>query len=78
MEYFYQLQNMRIKITPILGLNFGRIGFCRFNKKDLKVKIKNVIDGNYIIDKDFVIRNCTYKKFKSISLNDIILNIRGS
>ena len=55
---------------PILGLNFGRIGFLvDLDKKDLKVKIKNVIDGNYIIDKRILLSGTDIKKqkFKSIS-----------
>ena len=67
--------------TPILGLNFGRIGFLAdLDKKDLKVKIKNVIDGNYIIDKRILLSGTVIaknKKFKSISLNDIVVNNRG-
>ena len=67
--------------TPILGLNFGRIGFLAdLDKKDLKVKIKNVIDGNYIIDKRILLSGTVIaknKKVKSISLNDIVVNNRG-
>ena len=67
--------------TPILGLNFGRIGFLAdLDKKDLKVKIKNVIDGNYIIDKRTLLSGTVIaknKKVKSISLNDIVVNNRG-
>jgi len=67
--------------TPILGLNFGRIGFLAdLDKKDLKVKIKNVIDGHYIIDKRILLSGAVKaknKKVKSISLNDIVVNNRG-
>ena len=54
--------------------------FSNLDKKDLKVKIKNVIDGNYIIDKRILLSGTVIaknKKFKSISLNDIVVNNRG-
>ena len=81
-EYFCQLQNMLIKIQhQFWVLNFGRIGFLAdLDKKDLKVKIKNVIDGNYIIDKRTLLSGTVIaknKKVKSISLNDIVVNNRG-
>ncbi len=67
--------------TPILGLNFGRIGFLAdLDKKDLQSKIKEVLEGNYVVDKrtllsgDVVVDD---KKYKSISLNDIVINNRG-
>ena len=67
--------------TPILGLNFGRIGFLAdLDKKDLQSKIREVLEGNYVVDKrtllsgDVVVDD---KKYKSISLNDIVINNRG-
>tara|TARA_B100000035_G_scaffold288647_1_gene274434 strand:- start:130 stop:969 length:840 start_codon:yes stop_codon:yes gene_type:complete len=67
--------------TPILGLNFGRIGFLAdLDKKDLQSKIKEVLEGNYIIDKRTLLSGevtVDNKKHKSISLNDIVINNRG-
>ena len=38
--------------TPIVGLNFGRIGFLAdLDKKNLQSKIKDILEGKYIIDK---------------------------
>ena len=67
--------------TPILGLNFGRIGFLAdLDKKDLQKKIKEVLEGNYVIDKRILLSGTvTFKNrsSKSISLNDIVINNRG-
>ena len=67
--------------TPILGLNFGRIGFLAdLDKKDLQSKIREVLEGNYIIDKRTLLSGevtVDNKKHKSISLNDIVINNRG-
>ena len=67
--------------TPILGLNFGRIGFLAdLEKKDLKTKIKEVLEGNYVIDKRTLLSGeitVDDRKHRSISLNDIVLNNRG-
>ena len=70
-----------LKSTPILGLNFGRIGFLAdLDKKDLRSKIKKVLEGNYIIDKRTLLSGTVVSKNKthrSISLNDIVINNRG-
>jgi len=67
--------------TPILGLNFGRIGFLAdLDKKDLQSKIREVLEGNYVIDKRTLLSGevvVNEKKHKSISLNDIVINNRG-
>ncbi len=67
--------------TPILGLNFGRIGFLAdLDKKDLQTKIKEVLEGNYVIDKRTLLSGevtVDDKKYRSISLNDIVINNRG-
>ncbi len=67
--------------TPILGMNFGRIGFLAdLDKKDLKIKLMSVLDGDYIIDKRMLLEGSVVsnsKKIKSISLNDIVINNRG-
>ncbi len=66
---------------PILGLNFGRIGFLAdLDKKNLKIKIKEVLEGNYIVDKRMLLSGTVTSKNKvhrSISLNDIVINNRG-
>ena len=70
-----------LKSIPILGLNFGRIGFLAdLDKKDLRSKIKKVLEGNYIIDKRTLLSGTVVSKNKthrSISLNDIVINNRG-
>jgi NAD+ kinase len=69
------------KAVPVLGLNFGRIGFLAdLDKKHFQSKILEILDGNYVIDKrtllsGSVITNDT--QHKSISLNDIVINNCG-
>ena len=69
------------KAVPVLGLNFGRIGFLAdLDKKHFQSKILEILDGNYVIDKrtllsGSVISNDT--QHKSISLNDIVINNCG-
>jgi NAD+ kinase len=69
------------KAVPVLGLNFGRIGFLAdLDKKHFQSKILEILDGNYVIDKrtllsGSVISNET--QHKSISLNDIVINNCG-
>ena len=69
------------KAVPVLGLNFGRIGFLAdLDKKHFQSKILEILDGNYVIDKrtllsGSVITNNT--QHKSISLNDIVINNCG-
>ena len=68
--------------TPIVGLNFGRIGFLAdLDKKNLQLKIKDILEGNYIIDKRTLLSGSVIsndKKYNSISLNDIVINNRGT
>ena len=68
--------------TPIVGLNFGRIGFLAdLDKKNLQSKIKDVLEGNYIIDKRTLLSGYVTsndKKYNSIALNDIVINNRGT
>lgn len=67
--------------VPVLGLNFGRIGFLAdLDKKHFQSKILEILDGNYVIDKrtllsGSVISNDT--EHKSISLNDVVINNYG-
>ena len=69
------------KALPVLGLNFGRIGFLAdLDKKHFQSKILEILDGNYVVDKrtllsGTVISNNT--QHKSISLNDIVINNCG-
>ena len=69
------------KAVPVLGLNFGRIGFLAdLDKKHFQSKILEILDGNYVTDKrtllsGSVISNDT--QHKSISLNDIVINNCG-
>ncbi len=69
------------KSIPILGLNFGRIGFLAdLDKKDISKKIKEVLEGNYIIDKRALLSGivtANNKTYRSIALNDIVINNRG-
>ena len=68
--------------TPIVGLNFGRIGFLAdLDKKNLQLKIRDVLEGNYIIDKRTLLSGSVIsndKKYNSISLNDIVINNKGT
>ena len=67
--------------TPIVGLNFGRIGFLAdLDKKNIQSKIKDILEGNYIIDKRTLLSGSVIsndKKYNSIALNDIVINNRG-
>ena len=68
--------------TPIVGLNFGRIGFLAdLDKKNLQLKIKDILEGNYIIDKRTLLSGSVIssdKKHNSIALNDIVINNKGT
>ena len=68
--------------TPIVGLNFGRIGYLAdLDKKNLQLKIKDILEGNYIIDKRTLLSGSTIsndKKYNSIALNDIVINNKGT
>ena len=68
--------------TPIVGLNFRRIGFLAdLDKKNLQLKIKDILEGNYIIDKRTLLSGSTIsndKKYNSIALNDIVINNKGT
>lgn len=69
------------KSIPVLGLNFGRLGFLAdLDKKHFQSKILEVLNGNYTIDKrTMLIGNVTSnnRMHKSISLNDIVVNNCG-
>ncbi len=69
------------KSIPVLGLNFGRIGFLAdLDKKQLQSKMVEILNGNYIVDKRMMLLGTVYSSeglIKSISLNDIVVNNCG-
>ena len=63
---------------PILGINFGKIGFLvDVDKKDIIKKVFEIVKGGYVIDKrimiDGKIIDINDKIIKSTSLNDIVI-----
>ena len=69
------------KSIPVLGLNFGRIGFLAdLDKKNLQSKMVEILNGKYIIDKRTMLSGRVFSKtgiHSSISLNDIVINNCG-
>jgi NAD+ kinase len=69
------------KSIPVLGLNFGRLGFLAdLDKKHFQSKILEVLDGNYMIDKRTMLMGTVSSEntlHKSIALNDIVVNNFG-
>ena len=69
------------KSIPVLGLNFGRLGFLAdLDKKHFQSKILEVLDGNYTIDKRTMLMGAVSSEntvHKSIALNDIVVNNFG-
>jgi NAD+ kinase len=67
--------------VPVLGLNFGRIGFLAdLDKKHFQSKILEILDGNYVVDKRTLLSGSVISddtQHKSISLNDIVINNCG-
>ena len=67
---------------PILGINYGKIGFLvDIDKKQALKQVSAIISGDYIIDKrmmlDAKIQNQQNKTSKSLSLNDIVIHNYG-
>jgi NAD+ kinase len=63
---------------PILGINFGKIGFLvDVDKKDIIQKVFEIINGDYVIDKriliDGKVTDIDNKTIASTSLNDIVI-----
>jgi NAD+ kinase len=63
---------------PILGINFGTIGFLvDVDKKDILKKVHEIINGDYITDKrmqiDSKVIDVDDNKTLSISLNDTVI-----
>ena len=75
----------KIAITlnvPILGINYGKIGFLvDIDKKQALKQVTAIINGNYIIDNrmmlDTKIKDIGNKINKSTSLNDIVIHNYG-
>ncbi len=69
------------KSIPVLGLNFGRIGFLAdLDKKQLQSKMTEILNGNYIVDKRTMLSGTVISGtsiHKSISLNDVVINNCG-
>ena len=69
------------KSIPVLGLNFGRLGFLAdLDKKHFQSKILEVLDGNYTTDKRAMLMGTVSSEntvHKSIALNDIVVNNFG-
>tara|TARA_B100000945_G_scaffold183381_1_gene147079 strand:- start:444 stop:1289 length:846 start_codon:yes stop_codon:yes gene_type:complete len=67
---------------PILGVNFGKIGFLvDVDKKEILQNIKELLNGRFIVDKRMlingVITDQSSKIVSSISLNDIVIHNYG-
>ena len=63
---------------PILGINFGKIGFLvDVDKKDIIKKVFEIVKGGYVIDKKIMIDgkiiDINDKIIKSTSINDIVI-----
>ena len=75
----------KIAITlnvPILGINYGKIGFLvDIDKKQALKQVTAIINGDYIIDNrmmlDAKILDQNNKVNKSISLNDVVIHNYG-
>ena len=67
---------------PILGVNYGKIGFLvDVDKKDVLKKIKDILMGNFLLDKrlliDGIVTTNNSKKIRSSALNDIVIHNFG-
>ncbi len=67
---------------PILGVNFGKIGFLvDVDRKDILKKVSEIITGNFLIDKrillDAKVTNTKMETLKSTSLNDVVIHNYG-
>ena len=81
--YFLVCLQVRIfKLNSDCRTELGRIGFLAdLDKKNFQLKIKDILDGNYIIDKRTLLSGSIIsgdKKYNSIALNDIVINNRGT
>ncbi len=67
------------KVTPVLGINFGSLGFLtELDPKHLFNGLKSIFAGNYNIDKRSLLRVTLYrnnKKFGTfLALNEVVVN----
>tara|TARA_B100000029_G_C17583262_1_gene960345 strand:+ start:231 stop:1076 length:846 start_codon:yes stop_codon:yes gene_type:complete len=67
---------------PILGVNFGKIGFLvDVDKKEILQNVKELLNGKFIVDKRMLIKGTVEDKssqiISSISLNDIVIHNYG-
>ncbi len=62
---------------PILGINAGRLGFLAGVEKEEIKLLKNLIDGNYLVDKRMMLSVKHYEKDKLVNeffcLNDVVV-----
>lgn len=69
------------KSIPILGINFGRLGFLAdVDKKNFQSKVSDILEGNYFIDKRTLLSGYVQtknKNYRSIAVNDIVINNFG-
>ena len=67
---------------PILGINYGKIGFLvDVDKKEALKQVTSIIDGDYIIDNrmliDAKVIDNMNKKTQLVSLNDVVIHNYG-
>lgn len=68
--------------TPILGINFGTLGYIAdVEKADAKDAISSVLDNNYKIEKRMMVEACIERKGiindRNIALNEVCINNSG-
>ena len=68
--------------TPILGVNYGKIGFLvDVDKREVVKKIKDILLGKFVLDKRLlingVVTNLDSQKISSHALNDIVIHNFG-
>ncbi len=80
---FLMASKIAVKLNiPILGINFGKIGFLvDIDKKNAKNKIKDILDGNYSNDKRMLlntkISDHYNQQYNYTCLNDIVIHNFG-
>ena len=67
---------------PILGINYGKIGFLvDIDKKNAKNKIKEILDGRFSSDKRILlnaqVKDSSNQVYKKTCLNDIVVHNYG-
>lgn len=61
---------------PVLGINYGHIGFLTELEKDDIDKFKKILTGNYKVDKRHIIK-ATHEKNEYFSINEVCIH-RGN